>query len=242
MAAGTTYSFDLVGLLRYACVVLCVPLLWSQDKTATETQPDSASKDATWVFRPPLKRRDIFYDLEEIYSAENALAASQRERNEPTGSDIDQSFVEVDTIDEAIQQAGILLQKTETAIGGRRWVEAMQTADNGIALLTRLSDEQGRDQRVRDLLDRLTRYRVQAEDAKLYEEAKAEFTGLGLSVQGIMWSADQPSSAIISGEAHGLQDRVKNCLIVNIDTNRVDFMYVYKRRQYEFQRYIGDSK
>ena len=86
-------------------------------------------------------------------------------------------------------------------------------------------------------------YRHQAEEKKIYEEAREQFMALGLSVQGIIWSADQASLAIIDGEAsaRAVNDRVKDCVIVNIDTNRVDFMFPYRRRKFHFQRYIDDE-
>ena len=213
----------------------------ADQKEGEEQELSRSQLDAMGV-PASIKRRDVFYDLEDIYKAELALAASLEDKSEQDIGDIRQDFVEVDTADEAIRQAELLLARTEKAIAARRWTEAMASADNGIALLARLDGEYAEESKVRELLDKMTRYRVQAEDAKLYEEAKAEFAGLGLVVEGIMWSADQPSSAIISGELHSVQDRVKNCLIVNIDTNRVDFMYTYKRRHYEFQSYIGESQ
>ena len=87
-------------------------------------------------------------------------------------------------------------------------------------------------------------FRSTAREAKLNEEAEDKFNALKLEVQGIMWSADQRSLAIISGEAFHVQDKIGDgddaVTIVNIDPNRVDFMINHARKRFEFKRYIDN--
>ena len=88
----------------------------------------------------------------------------------------------------------------------------------------------------------MKRYRAQAEEAKIFEEAQEKFDALGLRVEGILWSP-VGSLAVINGEprARAINERVKDCVIINIDTNRVDFLFHYNRRRFEFQRYVGEE-
>ena len=58
-----------------------------------------------------------------------------------------------------------------------------------------------------------------------------------------MWAEASSRLAIIAGEARavGVNDRAKDCVIINIDTDRVDFRYHYKGRRFEFPRYVGED-
>ena len=97
---------------------------------------------------------------------------------------------------------------------------------------------------VQRLVVEITGYRDQAQSALVRDEAQASFDALDLQVEGIMWSESGNRLALIAGEpkALGVADRVKDCVIINIDTDRVDFRYHYKRQRFEFPRYVGENK
>ena len=94
-------------------------------------------------------------------------------------------------------------------------------------------------------MTRIATARDQADDALTRDEAQAQFDGLALKIEGILWAESGTRLAIITGEARalGVNERVKDCVIINIDTDRVDFRFHYKRKRFEFPRYVGeDSK
>ena len=107
-------------------------------------------------------------------------------------------------------------------------------------LLPRRLAEEATPARVAELQKRETQ-RARHE-AKTFEEAQAKFDALDLKIEGILWSPEG-SLAVINGEprARAVNERVKDCVIINIDTNRVDFLFHYNRRRFEFQRYVGED-
>jgi hypothetical protein len=119
-----------------------------------------------------------------------------------------------------------------------KWEEAMKRCDGVIRGLQKYEENEA----VRKEIERVKGFRTQAEEAKIREEAQAKFDALDLRIEGILWSPEQ-SLAVISGEprARGINERVKDCVIINIDTNRVDFLFHYNRRRFEFQRYVGEQ-
>jgi len=121
---------------------------------------------------------------------------------------------------------------------GRKWDDALKYCEIDLKKL----QSHGDDPQIAAIVEKIKRYQTQAEEAKIYEEAQAKFDALGLRIEGILWSATG-SLAVISGEprARAINDRVKDCVIISIDTNRVDFLYHYNRRRFEFQRYVGED-
>ena len=79
---------------------------------------------------------------------------------------------------------------------------------------------------------------VQAEEKKICEDAKAQFESLDLRVEGIMWSGDANSLALLAGYDRPFpvngRDSQQDWVIVNIDNSRVDFLYVYETRKFHF--------
>ena len=121
---------------------------------------------------------------------------------------------------------------------GRKWDDALKYCELDLKKL----QSHGDDPQIAAIIEKIKRYQTQAEEAKIYEEAQAKFDALNLRIEGILWSATG-SLAVISGEprARAINDRVKDCVIISIDTNRVDFLYHYNRRRFEFQRYVGED-
>lgn len=108
-----------------------------------------------------------------------------------------------------------------------------------------MADQYPKSRQIQDSISYVRNAKVQAEEKYRYEVAKAEFDALKIRVEGIIWSAEGDSLAIINNEPHalGLNDKVRNeaAVVVSIDQNRVDFMVVKDTNTFHFQRYIGDD-
>ncbi len=212
------------------------------------TKADADAKDAAvqartpeeekWQFEPPIGRGDIFEDLEKRYLIE----AQQREQATNVASDAkpgtNNPSLKGKDVEDAVRWGGLEIEAIETYILARKWDEAMARCDSAVKALVKFESHEA----IRDLIERVKRFRSQAEEAKAYEEAQAKFDALNLKIEGILWSPEG-SLAVISGEprARAINDRVKDCVIINIDTNRVDFLFHHNRRRFEFQRYVGED-
>lgn len=187
-----------------------------------------------WIFEPTVNRIDVFNDIEERLKIEATRDSAPTlpivgpATSMPDGQD---------KIDAAIEWAAKEADRVDSLILVRKWDETIQACDNAVKNL----DKYQANAPVAELIERFKRYRTQAEEAKIYEEAQAKFDALGLKVEGILWSPEG-SLAVIGGEPRALKinDRAKDCVIINIDTNRVDFRFHHNRRRFEFQRYVGE--
>jgi hypothetical protein len=190
------------------------------------------AEEEKWTFEPPINRLDIFYDLEAMLMSQTVTDQSGQKTTpgvKPIGDDI-----------AGLRQwAKDELARVESFIFERKWDDALKATE---ADLKKLQPRVGEDSTIAQIVEKLKRYRVQAEEAKILEEAQTKFDALGLRVEGILWSP-AGSLAVISGEprARAINERVKDCVIINIDTNRVDFLFHYNRRRFEFQRYVGED-
>ncbi len=193
---------------------------------------DQLANEEKWIFTPSDKREDIFYDLEVILANQLGGSADGQKQDQVTR-------ILSDEIDALREWAKGELSRVESFIFERKWDEALKLTEAGIK---KLQPRVGDDPAIAQITDKMKRYRVQAEEAKIFEEAQAKFDALGLRVEGILWSP-AGSLAVISGEprARAINERVKDCVIINIDTNRVDFLFHYNRRRFEFQRYVGED-
>jgi len=193
----------------------------------------SVPEEEKWIFEPVSNRADAFVDMETRLHLEVARAA--QDAVVPGGS------VEApdnkSKIDELIAWAAKEADRVEGLILVRKWDETISACDNAVKTLEKYQSNAP----VADLIERFKRYATQAEEAKIYEEAQAKFDALGLKIEGILWSPEG-SLAVVGGEPRALKinDRAKDCVIINIDTNRVDFLFHYNRRRFEFQRYVGE--
>jgi hypothetical protein len=189
------------------------------------------TEEEKWVFEPSTGRTDPFYDRRLQMKLE-----AQRVEPDTEGTGITSPFFTDPT--KRLEYAKAMMQKVESAIVAKKWDEAIKTCETAIK---QLSKDSGNDE-AQAQIEKFKRYRTQAEEAKTYEEAQAKFDALDLRIEGILWSPEG-SLAVINGEprARGVNERVKDCVIINIDTNRVDFLFHYNRRRFEFQRYVGED-
>jgi hypothetical protein len=234
----------LVLLLAAALPAAVAPALVAADGPAPAPLPPAATKPATeidalgqlaeeerWTFEPQINRIDPFYDLEAILALPNPEIVNGGPEKGPglvPGAEV-----------EALRAWGKQeLVRVEGFILGRKWDDALKATEADLKKLQTHAE----DAAIVAIAEKMKRYQTQAEEAKIYEEAQAKFDALGLKVEGILWSP-AGSLAVISGEprARAINERVKDCVIINIDTNRVDFLFHYNRRRFEFQRYVGED-
>lgn len=205
----------------------------AKGKTA-EPSVSSVPEEEQWAFDPPTGRDDIFVDLEARLMLEKDQEAGQgggtvpQGRPQPTG----------EQLEAAIAWARNQTSRIETLVLARRWDEGIQECDIGLKALEKYAANDV----AKEYLQRFKDYRLQIEEAKIYEEAQASFDALGLKVEGILW-APEGSLAVIGGEPRALKinEKARDCVIINIDTNRVDFLFIHNRRRFEFQRYVGEK-
>lgn len=192
------------------------------------------------------ERRDVFYSLEQLLMAEKRRAELEAEdrAGDPTlagpSTGPAKAPVETDNVRQAETYAKQAVSEVEAFVRSESWERAMSTAERHLNRLRPMLEQFSDSEPLARAQTMLQQYYVLAENKKFYEEARAQFEALGLRVEGIIWSADQPSLAIIKDEpvARGINDRVKGTVIKNIDQNRVDFMYSYRQRRFHFQLYL----
>ena len=222
---------------------------------STESDDDGITlnfipQSEVFTFEPDEERRDILYDYESILSVEKQIRDS--EERESATEQI-QQVVDLEVIKDGIDPDQIkelaerYVEEAQQLVKTRQYDAAVRKVDEGVKKLSRVYDESKKEPQavherfawIPGIVEKLSRFKVQAEEARLYDEAKQEFIKKAFKIEGVMWSAEEGgrSLAIISGKIYGIQDRLKDCLIVNIDVNRVDFMFTYKNRRFEFQRY-----
>jgi hypothetical protein len=231
LALISLMAVDLVG--GDAPVQVSQPEKADSKSSAKKVGPfDQLAIEEKWIFEPSDQRQDIFYDLEAMLANQLGETGSGQ-KQDPTKP------VPADEIEALREWAKGELSRAESFIFERKWDEAIKVTEAGIK---KLQPRVGDDSIIFQITDKMKRYKVQAEEAKIFEEAQSKFDALGLRVEGILWSP-AGSLAVISGEprARAINERVKDCVIINIDTNRVDFLFHYNRRRFEFQRYVGED-
>jgi hypothetical protein len=224
-----------------ACVLLLAVRGFGEDATPATTTP---TLDATtipedgkdWVFNPTPGRPDVFYDYQQFLDMTHELKEvidSVENNGPPTIGPVQPNQENV------IEIAREAIEKLDILLGQHKYEDAEKIADAAEKKL----DPFVSNPEVNHFLERIKADHDLAEDALLREEAEASFDSLGLKIEGILWSENGPRLALITGEPHalGVNDRVKDCVIINIDTDRVDFRYHYKRKRFEFPRYVGEE-
>ena len=226
-------------------MVAMATMLGAADDPVSETETEAAYRFSS----PPRDRRDIFHSVTEIIAVERRIDLLQQEAAAradipldrearpvvPTGETDAQSLAERD-VDE-------LVLRIRELFNAEQWDNVLRLIDRRVEQVEHHVAAHP-DSRVLEInLTRIRNFRVQAQERKDYEEARQQFLALDIVVEGIIWDADGESMVIIKGEprALGLNQRLRGCVITGIDTNRVDFRYSYRRRQYHFQRYIGEG-
>jgi hypothetical protein len=227
-----------------AALVSCSTLLaWAPRCAAADAPPAEApagaalvSEDEKWVFNPTAGRPDVFYDEAERLRAEKAV--NQVTQGPATPGTPTQTHDQDDPLEIAKQAVA----KIEVLVSQRNWTDALKVVEPA---LKRLSTVPASNVEVTKYVQLLKGYQEQIQDALLRDQAQAAFDALNLKVEGILWSENGPRLALISGESRplGVNDRVLNgaCVIINIDTDRVDFRFHFNRKRFEFPRYIGEE-
>jgi len=219
-----------LGIQVFMSLALASSWCSAADAAPAASDASLISEEDKWVFTPPVGRPDIFYDYQQILVLEKGNIPTDTGTTRP-----DQSTENDDILEVTRAQ----VQRIEGFMSQRKWDEAIKVCDQAIKKLTGYPNNA----EAVKYLQVIKGYQVQAQDALLRDEAQAAFDALNLKVEGILWSENGPRLAIISGEARalGINDRVKDCVIINIDTDRVDFRYHYKRKRFEFPRYVGED-
>jgi hypothetical protein len=187
-------------------------------------------QEAQWQFEPLLGRIDPFYDREAVLRAEQEL----RDLKE---KEAQQSTAAVNPNADVLVYAAAEQVRIESLVAGKKYEEAIRTSDIALKRLEANADLP----EVQAAMARITTFRDQADDALTRDEAQAQFDSLGLKIEGILWSETGTRLVILAGEskAVAVNERVKDCVIINID--RVDFRFHYKRKRFEFPRYVGEN-
>mgnify|MGYP000889279307 CR=1 FL=1 len=219
-------------------LILVAPLAAAEEPAPAVEEPSAGQKAAEeeWIFEPLQGRVDAFHDIERRLILEKELQDRRDGINIDVGSRV--TALTEDKVEAAIVYGQKEAEIVDKLILARQWDEAIQRCDKAMQQLEKYQEHPV----VQELRETFARSKQQATDAKIFEEAQAKFDALGIKVEGILW-APEGSLAIISGEARALRmnDRTKDCVIVNIDTNRVDFLFRYLNRRFEFQRYVGEE-
>lgn len=191
------------------------------------------AQEDKWVFEPPVARVDPFFDREVVLRLEAEFRQQQQKENSDSGQP------QLDPNKDIIVYANGEQARIESLMAGKKFDEAMKAADIALKRLEKHADLP----EVQAAMTRITTYRDQADEAITRNEAQEQFDALGLKIEGILWSEGGSRLAIIAGESRaiGVNERVKDCVIINIDTDRVDFRFHYKRKRFEFPRYVGED-
>jgi hypothetical protein len=244
-----------------APLLLAAPLLMAADRTPAEAPAatSASSKKAApkiqslaltliaeeeqWEFRPPVGRVDPFFDREAVMRIDRAIKQIQTETPGTPSGKPDTSR----DVSDALAWATTEVDRIEALVGQRHFEDALKSTEAATKRLDRFANEAGVDK----VIVRLKVFRDQALEALIRNEAQAAFDALALRIDGILWAENGTRLAIMRGEprAVGVNDRVKDCTVINIDTDRVDFRFHYRSsrseqsRRFEFPRYVGeDSK
>ena len=197
------------------------------------------AEEEKWVFRAAVNRPDIFIDLEAQLTAQAQakIQAAEAKPKTPTGKPGDQPAGS--DIEQLVAWARSEEARIRLMVAGRRYEEAMKAADSTLKLL---EPHLARPD-VASVIVSIRTYRAQAEEAKVRDDAQAAFEALKIQVLGVLWSQDGMRMAIIGGENRALSvnDRVKDCALINIDQDRVDFRFVFGRRRFEFPVYVDQA-
>lgn len=207
--------------------------------TKRPTALELIAEEEKWVFQATINRADVFIDLEAQLVAQRQAKIQTTESirarpvvkagDQPQSSDVEQLVAWARGEDDRIRQM----------VAARRYEEAMKTADSALKLL---EPHLARPD-VAPVIVSIRTYRAQAEEAKIRDDAQAAFENLKIKVLGVLWSQDGMRMTIVDGENRALavNDRVKDCAVINIDQDRVDFRFVFGRRRFEFPVYVDQT-
>ncbi len=207
----------------------------------TMTEVERLVIEEKWVFEPQPGREDIFYDQEAVKKAQFDIQAAAKAvpantdpatgipRNPNSGPE---QAVPIDWAKSEERRIAQLLARQQFA-------DVIRSGD----LLLKALEKHAAHAEIAPIITTITGYRTQADEALTRQEAQAQFDALAIQVEGIMWVENGKRLAIIAGEpkAVGITDRVKDCVVVNIDTDQVVFRLHIKHRRFEFPAYVGEA-
>ncbi len=204
------------------------------------TAMELIAEEEKWVFRAPINRPDVLVDLEALLTAEHQakIKAIEPKNSTPGGKPGDQPQ-DGNDLAQLVAWAKSEEERVRQMVAGRRYEEAMKAADSSLKVL----EPHIARPEVAAVLVSIKTYRAQAEEAKVRDDAQAAFEALKIQVLGVLWSQDGMRMAIVEGENRALSvnDRVKDCAVINIDQDRVDFRFVFGRRRFEFPVYVDQT-
>lgn len=202
------------------------------------TAMELVAEEEKWQFRPTVGRGDVFIDYEALLKAQKQLQIAQTKQTN-TQSQQGAGQPQAADVDQLVAWARAEELRVRSAVAGRRYDEAIKVSD---AAVKPLEPHLARPE-VAAVVVSIRTYRAQAEEAKVRDDAQNAFDALKLRVLGVLWSQDGARMAIIDGQPRALvvNDRVKDCVIINIDQDRVDFRYHFGRRRFEFPVYVDQS-
>lgn len=203
---------------------------------------DLIAEEERWQFRATVGRPDVFIDLEAMLTAQRQAKARESEGKRsplPGGRPTDQPQAAND-VDQLVAWAKSEEARVRQLVAARQFEEAMRAADNTLKPLEPYLSRPD----VASIIVSVRTYRAQAEEAKIRDDAQKAFEALKIQVLGVLWSQDGQRMTIIDGENRALSvnDRVKDCVVINIDQDRVDFRFVFGRRRFEFPVYVEQSR
>ena len=228
---SATITFGLLCIISNSMPAASIEA--AKAKVILSAELTQLDQEGAWKFSPHVGRVDTFYDGEQVLAVSNELAKKGTPEDEPElGKMVDNNS---DVIAFALQEQ----TKIETLISARKYDETIRSANAALKRLERHTDVP----EVRKAATRIGSYREQADDALTRNEAQLAFDSLGFKIEGILWSEAGQRLVILTGESRalGINDRVKDCVIINIDTDRVDFRFHHKRKRFEFPRYVGET-
>lgn len=221
-------------LLSPFCLCAAFAAQPEADKKAATTSAEllQLDQEEKWQFEPIIGRVDPFYDREAVLKAELDIREAQEKEAASASTPVNPNT-------DVLAYAAAEQARIESLVVAKKYEEAIRIADTALKRLEKNADLP----EVQAALARIATYRDQADDALTRDEAQAQFDALGLKIEGILWSESGSRLAIIEGESRavGVNERVKDCVIINIDTDRVDFRFHYKRKRFEFPRYVGED-
>lgn len=202
---------------------------------------DLIAEEERWSFRPAINRSDVFIDLESLLSAQlqAKIRANEVKKTAAAGRGADQPHGSTD-VEQLIAWGKSEEARVRQFVAARQYEEAMRAADNALKSLEPLIARP----EVSSIIVSVRTYRAQAEEAKIRDDAQNAFEALKIRVLGVLWSQDGQRMTIVDGENRALSvnDRVKDCVVINIDQDRVDFRFVFGRRRFEFPVYVDQNR
>jgi hypothetical protein len=203
-----------------------------------------------YTFSPPSldERRDVFYNIVSVVKAETEVAALIKAKNDAAGKTAEPKIKNTsyaDTLAGIEEQTRVILDEIREHLRRQEWQKVIDLCNRHLEKLKTFQEQYPDSEAIKLARKQIRDQLVLAEEKLRYEIAKKRFDSLGLVVEGIVWSAEGQSLAIINQEEKALavneKVRKDQAVIVSIDRNRVDFMVVHDASTFHFQRYIGDG-